>query len=244
MTAASVFLTARWQSLAMLNYEVDPAVLAPLVPHGTELDLYRGRALVSLVGFMFLDSKLLGWSIPFHRRFEEVNLRFYVRREVGGELRRGVVFVKEIVARPAVTLVANRVYHERYVTLPMQHRVHQPGLAPDGSPSACYRWRLAGRWHGISVDGSAAPLASVEDSEESFVVEHYWGYTRRDDGRTLEYRVEHPRWSIWPATAARLDADVAALYGRRLAPYLTESPRSALWVDGSTVTVYRGRAIA
>src|SRR5690348_18142677 len=99
-------LTAEWRHLALLQYVVDPAVLLPLVPLGTELDSWEGRTLVSMVGFRFLRVRVLGASILFHTDFDEVNLRFYVRRRVAEGWRRGVVFVREIVPRRAVALVA------------------------------------------------------------------------------------------------------------------------------------------
>ena len=80
---AKVFLTAEWRYLAMLNYEIEPAVLAPFVPQGTELDSFDGKTFVSIVAFLFLDTRIGGIPIPFHRNFEEVNLRFYVRRKSG-----------------------------------------------------------------------------------------------------------------------------------------------------------------
>src|SRR5688572_22928209 len=95
-------------------------MLAALVPHGTALDLWRGRCLVSVVGFRFLDTRVLGVPVPGHRDFDEVNLRFYVRRaHDDGALRRGVTFVREIVPRRAIALVARATYNEPYCTLPM-----------------------------------------------------------------------------------------------------------------------------
>jgi uncharacterized protein YqjF (DUF2071 family) len=115
------FLTARWQDLIMANYEVDPGLLASRVPPGTELDLQDGRCFVSLVGFMFLDTRVLGFLIPFHINFEEVNLRFYIKREVDGEVRRAVCFVKEIVPRLAIATVARVMYGEPYEYWSMSH---------------------------------------------------------------------------------------------------------------------------
>ena len=68
----------------MLNYTVDPRLLAPLVPLGTEIDFENGDTFLSVVGFLFLDTRLLGLPIPLHRDFEEVNLRFYVTEKIGG----------------------------------------------------------------------------------------------------------------------------------------------------------------
>ena len=101
-----IFLKAEWRYLAMLNYEVDPALVAAYVPPGTELDRFDGKAFISLVGFLFLNTKILGISVPFHRNFDEVNLRFYVRRSVDGVVKRGVVFIREIVPRRAIAAVA------------------------------------------------------------------------------------------------------------------------------------------
>ncbi|HTO08358.1 MAG TPA: DUF2071 domain-containing protein, partial [Myxococcota bacterium] len=127
MTAAQslgpVFLTAEWRDLAMLNYEIDPAVLEPRVPAGTELDAWSGRTFVSVVGFRFLRTRVLGVPVPYHVDFDEVNLRFYVRRKSGADWRRGVVFVKEIVPRRAIALVARVAYAENYVAHPMRHSI-------------------------------------------------------------------------------------------------------------------------
>ena len=85
-----VFLTAEWRDLLMLNYEVAPELLRAHIPRATELDSFRGRTYVSLVGFCFRRTKLRGkLTVPFHSDFEEINLRCYVRREVRGEVRRG-----------------------------------------------------------------------------------------------------------------------------------------------------------
>ena len=248
------FLTAEWRLLAMLNYEIDPALVQPLVPRGTELDFFQGQTFVSVVGFMFLGTRLLGIPIPFHRHFEEVNLRLYVRREVGGEVRRGVTFVKEIVPRWAIAKVARWAYNENYESLPMRHRFI--GL-PDprtgamaagagvgtraglGAPSVEYGWRTASQWNSlrIAVDGVATPL--VHGSLAEFITEHYWGYCSQRDGGTLEYRVEHPSWNVWTKCVAELNCDVERLYGSQFVAALSRPPASAFLADGSRVAVGR-----
>ena len=232
------FLTAQWRDLAMLNYEVDPAVLAPLVPIGTELDLWEGRALISVVGFHFRRTRVLGLAIPFHVNFEEVNLRFYVRREGAEGLRRGVVFVKEIVPRAAIAWVARTLYNENYVALPMRHTVeNRPGDAPC---SVEYGWRFGGRWSRVRIVTNGRPEIPPADSEATFITEHYWGYARQRDGGTVEYRVEHPQWRVSAATESFFECDVAALYGAPFAAALSRPPVSAFLADGSAVTVRRG----
>src|SRR5688572_6934416 len=115
----SNFLKAEWRKLIMFNYAVDPALLKPYVPPHTQLDLWNDTCYVSLVGFMFLNTRVKGIKIPFHINFEEINLRFYVKYddpEMGPK--RGVVFIQEIVPKSMITWVANTLYREHYTTLP------------------------------------------------------------------------------------------------------------------------------
>ena len=233
------FLSAEWRWLAMLNYRVDPAMLAPLVPAGMELDAWQGATFVSVVGFLFRRTRVLGVPIPFHRSFEELNLRFYVRRPAAAhrELRRGVVFVKELVPRRAIATVARFVYNEPYLAVPMRHLMD---FGAAGEPTRVeYSWRLGGAWGRLAVTPRGAPAPIAPGSEEEFITEHYWGYTRQRDGSTVEYEVEHPRWRVWQVSEAALDADLEALYGSRFAAVLGERPSSAFIADGSAVRVMR-----
>ena len=227
----------------MVNYEVDPAVLLPRVPAGVVLDLYAGRALVSVVGFRFLRTRLLGVPVPLHRDFDEVNLRFYVRREMpDGTVRRGVTFVRELVPRAAIALVARLAYNEPYRALPMRSVV--PAGAPDAAGALAFEWRRDGRWERVAArtHGEATPL--VPGSEAEFITEHYWGYTRQRDGGTVEYQVMHPAWRVRDAQAPELDVDVASLYGAEFVAPLRERPASAFVATGSPVTVHRPRRLA
>jgi uncharacterized protein YqjF (DUF2071 family) len=233
-----VFLRARWRWLLMLNYRIDPEVLRPLVPRGTELDLWRGSAYVSMVGFRFLDTRVKGCRIPFHVNFDEVNLRFYVRRFDGSGWRRGVVFVKEIVPRWAIAFVARTIYNENYVALPMRSRLELPEGGKSGSLE--YAWKENRNWPRMSakIDGEAKPVAP--DSEEFFITEHYWGYSRQKDGSTMEYQVEHPPWKVWNASEAKFECDVEYLYGERFVSCLAAQPTSAFVAEGSDVSVRKG----
>lgn len=230
-------VTARWEDLVMLNFEIDPISLEPLVPVGTRLDAFRGRHLVSLVGFRFLDTAAFGIPVPFHSLFEEVNLRFYVYREVAGERRRGVVFVREIVPRAAVTWVANTFFGERYLTLPMAHAVPPP--ESDGLVE--FRFDHQGRASRISAVRRGEPHELEPGSESEFIAEHYFGYTARPDGGTLEYRVDHPPWRVWDADRPVADLNVAALYGEAFVDALSASPVSAFIAEGSEVGIHRPR---
>lgn len=229
------FLTAEWRDLALLNYEIEPGVLRPYVPRGTVLDLWDERCFVSVVGFRFLKTRLLGAPVPFHSNFLEVNLRFYVRRETEGEVRRGVVFIKEIVPRRAIAWVARVVYNENYVALPMRHLVDDV--------SARYEWRFGGAWNRLALSGLGDWRIQDPASEAAFITEHYWGYAVQRDGSTLEYQVEHPRWRVAQATAVELVCDVGRLYGDEFAQALSREPASAFLADGSKILVRRGRRL-
>ena len=238
----TAFLTATWRYLVMLNYEVSPTLLAPLVPAGVTLDLWQGRALVSVVGFRFLDTRLLGVPIPQHRDFDEVNLRFYVRHvTAAGEVRRGVTFVRELVPRRAIALVARLAYNEPYRAVPM--RSSAPADVTERPGRIAYEWRTAAGWQGLATTTVGTPAALVPGSETEFVTEHYWGYTRQRDGGTVEYEVSHPAWRAWATEAPALTADVAGLYGDDFVVPLAGPPRSAFVAEGSSVVVYRPRRL-
>ena len=234
------FLTAQWKWLAVLNYEIDSAMLGPLVPRGTELDFDSGlKTYVSLVAFMFEDTRLMGWQIPGHVQFEELNLRFYVKRRMPDEERRGVVFIKELVPRRAIATVARWCYNENYVAVPMRHAI-TPGDVDRGiAPVVKYEYRYRNEWNSIHVTCHAEPKTPDLSSHEAFILEHYWGYCRQPSGGTLEYRVDHPRWTVWPAAEVDIDCDFAAMYGQQFAAVLARKPDTAFVADGSPVSVAR-----
>jgi uncharacterized protein len=235
--SSTIFLTAEWRYLAMLNYEIDPAILASFVPHGTKLDFWNGKTFVSLVGFLFQKTRVCRIPIPFHRNFEEVNLRFYVRRKADGGWRKGVVFIKELVPRTAIAFVARKFYNENYVALPMSHQIEK---SHEEIKSASYFWRFGGKENHIKMTTRGGAQLLVEGSEQEFITEHFWGYAMQRDGSTLEYRVEHPRWRVWETQASELRCDVAKLYGEQFNDSLSQLPSSAFLADGSDIKVYKG----
>lgn len=237
----STFLTAEWRKLVMAQYAVEPATLAPWLPPGVELDLFHGRCYVSLVGFLFDRVRVLGLPIPFHTRFEEVNLRFYVARPMAdGTRRRGVIFIREFVPRAAITLVANSLYEEPYATLAMRHRI---ASSPDALHVE-YSWRFHDRWNALTVEADPTPQPIAAGSEEEFITEHYFGYTKRTRGATSEYAVSHPRWQVYPIRSYSIQADFAALYGSAFAHLDSAAPSSILLAEGSAVSVSTGSRLA
>ncbi|MFN2475107.1 MAG: YqjF family protein [Chthoniobacterales bacterium] len=234
---AKPFLTAEWRYLAMLNFAANPALLQPLVPAGTELDFHNGETFLSVVAFLFLNTRVLRMPIPFHRNFEEVNLRFYVRRKVDGEWRRGVCFVRELVPRFAIAFVARAFYGEPYSAVPMRHEVSHSA----GQLAVNYAWRRGEVWESVAMSANGAAEESAPGSHEEFITEHYWGYTARGD-RSSEYQVKHPRWRVWPATTWKFDADVRSLYGSEFLAPVAAPPVSAFIADGSPVEVRKKSA--
>lgn len=241
--SARPFLTAEWRSLAMLNYEVDADVLRPHVPSGTELDTHNRILYVSVVGFLFLHTRILGVPIPLHQNFEEVNLRFYVKHRAHDEWRRGVVFINEIVPRRAIAAVARWVYNENYVARPMRHAVQLPTLqSPQGSVDI--GWRTRPRWNTIRIEFEGEPLLPEPGYEAEFITEHYWGYTRQRSGSTIEYRVDRSPWPVWRANRAEFDCDIGDVFGEAFVEPLSVNPVSAFVAVGSEVSVGRGTPIA
>ena len=238
--SASPFLTAQWRHLLLMNYIVDPALLAGRVPKGTEIDSWNGLVYVSLVGFRFLDTRVKGCRIPFHIDFDEVNLRFYVRHKSGDEWRRGVAFITEIVPRRAIAYVARRVYNEQYVALPMKSLISLPSEQNSFRGTVRYSWKWSQAWNSVSAEVSGQPYPLVSGSEAEFITEHYWGYAAQRDGSTLEYQVEHPPWRVWNADSSLFEGNVATLYGQEFNEILARPPNSAFVAEGSPIIVRDG----
>jgi uncharacterized protein len=231
------FLTAEWNNLLMLNYAVDASLLEPFVPAGTELDEFEGRTYLSLVGFEFNRSRIFGVAVPFHQEFEEVNLRFYVRRSS----KRGVVFIRELVPKYAVAAVARFAFNENYSCVPMSHRIE---THTDGVVNAEYAWHLGPDRCVMQIETEGASFLPPEGSASQFITEHYWGYAAQPNGGCLEYEVQHSQWRVWKAKRAVFSGSAAALYGAGIAQALAHNPDSAFLAKGSPVTVFKGTRIA
>ncbi len=226
------FLKAEWRKLAIANYQVNPDLLKQYVPAHTELDLWNGSCFVSLVGFMFLNTRMLGIKFPFHVNFEEVNLRFYVRYNDGEVWKRGVVFIREIVPKPMLTLVANTIYKENYRTMPMKHdwQEHHEGR------TISYQWKCKGRWNSFSVDAKTDAIEITEGSETEFITEHYWGYAQHGK-KTVEYEVTHPRWKVYEVANYDINVDFGTVYGPDFTFLGDRKPDSVMLAEGSEITV-------
>lgn len=230
-----VFLRAEWRYLAMINYAVPPALLEPFVPPGTRLDLWQGKALLSLVGFRFLDARVRGVAIPFHRNFEAINLRFYVRR-IGGDNQRGVAFIKEIVPLKAVAQVARSLYNENYVSLPTSQRIKFSASGGD----VAYGFQIGKRWNQLRLRTRGEPEFARPHTEAHFVTDHYFGYATQRDGGCTEYCVAHPPWRLWQVIDAETDIDATHAFGAQFVEVFAQRPTSVLVAEGSEVSVGKG----
>ncbi len=233
------FLNAEWRKLILVNYEIDPNTLKEFVPNHTALDLWQGRCYVSLVGFMFIDTKILGVKIPFHINFEEVNLRFYVKYKHGNEWRRGVTFIKEIVPKHAITLVANTLYKEKYETMPMRHEWKKDKNLQHVS----YEWNYKGNWQAVTVQTDLTPIEIKKGSETEFITEHYYGYTKINAAKTYEYEVTHPSWQTYEVKDYQIDVDFGLVYGKSFGFLNDATPTSVMLAEGSEITVEKMRKI-
>lgn len=217
----------------MANYVVDPKILLPYLPNKTELDTFNGNTYASLVGFLFAETKLAGMKIPFHVNFEEVNLRFYVRYNDNGVWKRGVTFIKEIVPRSAISFVANTFYNEKYCTMKMKNFIEQH----EHETTLGYHWYHQNHWNKLEATIHNTATAMMEGSEEEFIAEHYWGYSRHSSSATCEYGVEHPRWNIYPVKSYLIDCEFSKLYGADFTLLNQLEPASVFVAQGSAVTV-------
>jgi uncharacterized protein YqjF (DUF2071 family) len=230
-----VFLKAQWRKLIMANYHVDASVIEKYLPPNTQLDHYHGKYYVSLIGFMFMETAIKGIKIPFHINFEEVNLRFYVTYNDENEIKRGAVFISEIVSKPMISFVANTLFNEHYETLKTEHsweieKDHQ---------KISYQWKKK-KWYNLEVEASKTLQPMLEGSEEEFIAEHYWGYTKAGENNSLAYAVEHPRWEIYPVHHYSIDADFEDLYGKEFSFLNQSKPSSVFLVEGSDVLIRDG----
>jgi len=227
------FLTAEWRKLVMANYQVEKEVLLPYLPVGTELDIWNDKCYVSLIGFLFQNVRLLGIKVPFHTNFEEVNLRFYVRYQDAGVWKRGVVFIKEIVPKLALSLVANTIYNEHYQTMPMKHSWEE--TAED--LLVAYSWKAKVSWQSLRVTAEKELSEIGTASETEFITEHYWGYARFNDRVTNEYEVKHPKWEQYLVKSYEIDVDFGVTYGDNFS-FLNQIPPSSVFLaEGSEISV-------
>jgi uncharacterized protein YqjF (DUF2071 family) len=229
----ALFLKANWENIIMANYEIDPKILSPFLPKGVELDLFNGKCYISLVGFMFKNTKLFNVPIPFFGNFEEINLRFYVKRKEGTVLKRGVVFINETIPYPIVAWTANKLYNEHYTVVPTKHNISEEKLFK----KVKFEWLLSKKWNSIAVTTATTSEKMKPNSLESFIYEHYYGYTKTTDNKTEEYKLQHPSWKVSEVLDYKIECDFEAMYGKSFSVLDQTKPEAVFIADGSAVGI-------
>jgi len=235
-----LFLSAEWRKIIFINYSVPPEILKPYIPLKTELDLYKGECLVSLAGFQFLNTCISGIPLPFHKRFQEFNLRFYVVYKTGDTWRRGVMFISEFVPKPFFKHLANMLMREKYTSMPMKCEFKKDG----DYLNALYAFNCKKRWNGITAVAGLTPKPIEPGTLDEFIAEHYWGYNTWYNDHTIEYRLNHPRWASYELQSFNVDIRFEDVYPLSFAPYLYASPHSAQFVEGSAVKLSASQLIS
>ena len=236
----SHFLHTEWNNLIMANYVVPKELLLPFIPGKTEIDFFEDKTFISLIGFMFLNTRILGFSVPHHINFEEVNLRFYVKYNDHGKWKRGIVFIKEIVPRPVISFFANLLYGENYSTMKMKHFQ----IEKADEIETCYEWKYENKWNKIAASSQEKSLPVRMDSEEEFIAEHNWGYTKYKENKTYEYEVNHPRWEIFKVLNYTIDCNFSGIYGNEFSFLNDTAPSSVFMARGSEVKIYHKKSLA
>ena len=229
----TLFLKANWEDIIMANYEINPDILLPFLPKGVEIDLPHNKCYVSLVGFMFKNTKIFNIPIPKFGTFEEINLRFYVFKKENNKIKRGVVFINETIPYPVVAWVANKLYKEHYSVVPTKHTKE----IFEDTQSIKFEWEKEKKWHSIAVTSSNHPESMKKDSLEQFIFEHYFGYTKVNDHKTEEYKLQHPSWKTRKVIDHKIACDFEVMYGKTFAVLNKTEPEGVFIADGSSVGI-------
>ena len=229
----ALFLKANWENIIMANYEIEPSILIPFLPKGVEIDFFNEKAYISLVGFMFKKTKLFNIPIPWFGDFEEINLRFYVVRKENDEIKRGVVFINETIPYRIVAWIANKLYKEHYTVVPTKHEI----ITENSIQKIKFEWLLNKNWQSIYVESSTKSNFMKKGSLENFIYEHYYGYTKVDENKTEEYKLQHPSWETSEVINYEIDCDFKAMYGNSFSVLNQTKPTAVFIAKGSSVGV-------
>lgn len=223
----NTFMTGNWEDLIISTFEVNSEILEKYLPNGIELDLYQGKALISMVAFTFSKVKFFGVKVPFHQQFGEINFRFYVKSIVDGT--KGVVFIKEYAPKPIIALVANGVYNEPffYKNIGRQKEILENVISmqynfPNGK---------------VKAIAKNETKELEENSLEHFIVDRYIAFVKSRNTKTYQYQINHKPWEIYKSSSIEIDKNSLLLLpsefknGKLIASY---------FVDGSKISVEKG----
>lgn len=236
---AKVLFTAGFSELVALNFQIDPRLLQRHVPKGLELRFFEGETYVSLVAMVLRRVKVWGFPISVAGGFGELNLRFYVRRKDGDGYQHGACFLKDYVSSATGAWILGSVFKANFGRLKMNHE--NSGFNskdPQAVPKVDYRWKVGESDNRIRIRARKKLTRIAPDSKVGFILDNTNEYSRRE-GKTYEYRADHPRWTIWDAAQANFTCDVGKLFGDEFVKPLSKRPASVFVSGGSNVTIYR-----
>lgn len=226
-------MTAYWTNLLTATYEADRSLLNEFLPAGTELNTWNGKYLMSIVAFIFSKPRVLNIPAPVYRSFEEINLRFYVRRKENNNWKKGVVFIREIAPARLIGLSAKWLYKENFISLPLKHEFH----TNDDLQYINYACKVKNKWGQLNITCAAKEFDPEPGCIEGFIRDHYWGYTKNKNDRTAEFSIEHSSWKIYPATHFALNMNIGEIYGPGFTDYFDQKPVSVFLMDGGFTKV-------
>lgn len=216
----------RWSDLAFVHWRADADAVAPLLPPGTEPDLFDGSTWVGLIAFRLQRASLGPLPpFPFFGDFTEINVRLYARDAEG---RRGVVFRSlESDSLPAV-LAAQALFG-----LPYRYARAAQRRTSDGWEYASARLPRGPRTRlSVAVD------EGVVDDELSTFLTARWGLFEQHLGRTRWLPNTHEPWRLQPARLLGLRDELVAAAG--LPGIVDGPPESVLFSPGVTARFGRG----
>lgn len=226
-------LTCEWRKLVFINYIIPPEIIERFLPAFTKLDYYNGHCYVSLVGFEFKNVKMVGVKIPFYSDFEEINLRFYVKRFDGSQWRKGTVFISEIVNRSALGILANTLVRENYQILPTAKDIDEK----EKEINVKYSWTFDKQEYHIKVTSDRLASSYAQNSEAEFILDRLYGYGKINEKTTNEYPIAHPSWPLYTVNEYSVQVDFARQFGAEFSLLSSMTPHSVMLSEGSGVEI-------
>ena len=220
-------MTANWEDLIISTFEADKDILKKHLPQNTELDLFNGKALMSIVAFTFSKVRFFGIKVPFHQKFGQINFRFYVKSKINGA--KGVVFIKEFAPKPIIALTANIFYNEPYFTKRIKFNID----TDNNNKIIKYSYK------DIDIKTIAEPTTKplTKNSLEEFVVDRYVAFVKSKTSKTLLYRIHHKPWRLYKTTHIEINENIISLLPKH---FNGIKHLKTYVVDGSSVSVEKG----
>lgn len=179
----------RWDRAVFIHYEANPVTLQRDVPF--RLDVWRGRAFVSLVAFTMQrmrprrGGRLGEWFLKSIATHEFLNVRTYVRHQDEA----GIYFLAEWLSNRLSVHIGPRTFGLPYRFARIDY-THIPTIGPLRGLVRGQDGQLS--YEATTIDPSLAPCES--GSLDEFLMERYTAFTRRGRRNRL-FRVWHPSWS-------------------------------------------------